>query len=204
MLSFKTPLTLLLTLTLLSCPSFGKNQSNDDVAVAFELTAVVAGILAQKIHPESQIEMDVDIWLGAGGRLTGTTTPQSIRVYLDRNFSADSEFTAERAAPILSPTSRTLVGGISRTLSFGFSFRQLGENLYQIDRRLIGFGYQLELKLEQGHIQGQVYRSLALDWSVEGEISPSGEIEFEIQRPLAFDVTAKGKITPTALQIIAP
>lgn len=153
------------------------------------LSAVVAGIVGQKLHGESVIDLEIQKICFPDARVEGTTTKDSIDTLVDL-ATTSSHFTATTNAQ------EGLLGTVDKS-EFDWKVTQSSDSSWEIERFGLKFDSTLNLTVQDGKITGLYERpGPAIDWRIEGSYNDSGDVIITIDAPFTLSVTLSGTIQP--------
>ena len=186
----RTITTLALSAFLAGC--YGSEmESNTGSAERMQNAAVVivSAIAAQETLGSANFEAEVSRTMDFDSIIRGTVSPDAIEARMVIP-GQDNVYVAEKV--------NGLWAGEQRKLMFNWDVEQIDETTYEVRR--IGLNSTMEIKVENGRIEGRFYRKLALDFTYSGEITPEGEYSLVVHRPLGFDWKVKGEVAPHPTQ----
>jgi hypothetical protein len=148
-------------------------SENDFGRTVNGLSSVLAGIVAQKISPNSTFSMTIEKPMYADAPISGKTTTESVQSRVELSLTS-AQFTGTTGA-----------NGISGTVDkseFDWSIRQSGPNTWEVGRFGLKFDATLKLHIENGTINGVYERGpLSFNWNISGRYTTEGLVNIEVQ-----------------------
>ncbi len=153
------------------------------------ISAVIAGIVGQKLHGDSVIDLEVQKICFPDASLKGRTTQETIDTIVQL-ASTSAHFTSKISSD------GKFEGDVDKS-EFDWNVRQSSVNSWEIARFGPKFDTTLKLEIRDGKISGVYERpGLAFDWDISGSYDDSGNVEIVIDAPLTLSVTLSGTIRP--------
>lgn len=153
------------------------------------ISAVVAGIIGQKLHGDSVINLEIQKICFPDAKVAGTTTSDTIDTLVEL-ATTSSHFTATT-----NPRGE-LVGSVEKS-EFDWDVKQSSDSSWEIARFGPKFDATLKLEMQDGKITGIYERpGPAIDWEISGSYDQSGHVEIIIDAPFTLSVTLSGTILP--------
>jgi hypothetical protein len=181
-------------LTLNSCwqytdlPGFSGKTSQGRTKNA--LAAAVAGIVAEKIAPNSVIDLEIQKFWYPDAHVEGRVQNGSISTHVPLAFTS-ATFKAEDHGGQIS--------GTVEKSEFDWDIKQTGPESWEIGRALMKFDHALNLSVKDGRVNGELVRIMGANWKIDGSYTPLGEVEIRIDAPLTLGITLRGRVISTDL-----
>jgi hypothetical protein len=151
------------------------------------ISSVVAGIMAQKMNENSEINIEVQKTWFPHSKIIGITTPSTINTYMNLTFSHVT-FTAH-------PNPQGQLEGNVDKSEFDWEIKQTGPNRYHVHRWGPKFDSDLELYVKDGKVTGKYIRpGPHFDWDINGTYDVNGNVNVNIYGPVNLGVDLVGKI----------
>jgi len=151
------------------------------------ITAVVAGLVGQKLYGNSVIDLEIQKSFFPYARVTGETSPTSINTYVDLTLTS-VHFQAKN-------NSYNKLEGEVHKSEINWEVKQISDDRYEISRWGPKFDGALDLTVKDGKISGTFIRGGPhFDWNVNGTYNDSGKVNLEIDGHLNLGITLDGKI----------
>jgi hypothetical protein len=122
-------------------------------------SAVIVGIISQKIAPNKNIEAIIKKPGWSDARLTGTTTNNTIETAVELNLTS-SKFSAQG-------NGEQINGKVDKS-EFDWEVKSRSVNTWEIGRFGLKFDHTLMLTASDGLISGRLYRTAGFNWDISG------------------------------------
>jgi hypothetical protein len=153
------------------------------------ISAVVAGIVAEKAYGDATINLEVKRALWPDSHLSGEANRQGIDSTLELNWHP-AHFTAQVGA------NGRIQGNVDKS-EFDWTVTPITGNQWKIERFALKFDYVLTLNVSGGSICGQLERpGPAPDFQITGNYSPEGMVHITIDPSFGMGIELSGNITP--------
>jgi hypothetical protein len=121
--------------------------------------------------------------------VTGYTTENSVVADVNDLTFTKVHYSAEK-------NQERNLNGIVQKSEFDWEVKQTSANTYDVSRLLFKFNSDLELKTENGKINGTYHRhGPAFDWKINGMYANNGHVKIHVNVPMGLDFNLEGKIT---------
>lgn len=165
-------------------PGFSEDASQGRTKNA--IATVVAGLVAEKITPNATINLEVEKFWYPDAHIEGSVHNGTIYTHMPLAFTS-ATLRAEE-------TGGLIVGTIEKS-EFNWDLKQTGPDTWQLGRALLKFDHSLQLSVRDGHISGELARTMGFNWSIDGTYSPDGHVEIRIDGPMTLGMTLRGTVT---------
>ena len=157
------------------------------------VATVVSGIVAEKMSPDAKIRINVRKTLYPDGKVNGGISSGKIKTsYGKWSGLGSTRFEAERKQD-------SLTGKVYKS-EFDWKINETKKDEYEIKRMCLKLNYTLNLKVNNGKVEGRLIRPLAFDWNISGTYNDaSGEVDIYIKAPLTLDLSLEGKIIKSGI-----
>lgn len=152
------------------------------------IAAVVAGLIGQKLHEKSDIDLEIRKLLFPDARVRGGTNRDAINTYVYLVFTK-VHFEAGN-----DPEGK-LLGEVHKS-EFNWKIRQISKDSYAVARWGPKFDGSIDLVVRDGIINGTYARNgLHFNWFIRGTYDAKGNVRCEIDGPLNLGIVLEGRIT---------
>jgi len=151
------------------------------------LSSVVAGVVGQKMHGESDIDLEIRKQFFPDARVTGKTTPTSVDTFIDLALTS-VHFKANGSR-------ENLKGEVEKS-EFNWKVKQKSNEIFEVNRFGPKFDAYLDIDVNNGRINGEYVRpGFHFDWAINGTYDPQGNVRMRIDGPLCLGLELVGTIT---------
>lgn len=166
----------------------GDDEGNQAGRAKNSYAAMVTGLIAQRMYPNSTIDVDVVKSFYPDAHVEGTVTPYSIDTYVPLTLTS-ATFKAKT-------NDRGLLEGKVDKSGFDWIVEQTGPDSYQVGRFCLKFDNSVSLVVANGRIVGKIKRGIdEFNWTIDGTYDNDGNIEVGIDGPVNWGIGLEGKIT---------
>ena len=145
---------------------------------------IVTAIAAQDVIGTGEFQATVERPMDFDSKIKGTVSPAKLDARMIIPLK-DNIFVAEKVDGMWK--------GEQRKLAFNWKVEQVDAATYEIQR--IGFDGKMNIRVDEGRIEGVYERKWAMDIRYTGSIDENGEYQLTLHRPLSWDWEVTGQVT---------